>query len=811
MIKNDFYTTQTTEPNTGNQVTNTLNQLNIAAASNAYWLGWIKPSNTPTAFKFSSYSVSPQQIQFFDITEPNNYDIGYLSGYNTNNVTWSNIVLPNSPINTQLVRYINKLDCMGVGISYGIVALRFRVYVESGLTNDEMTGRTVREFGSPSLNTWQYMSMKDFYDFLHGDYTLQLTVQGFYSGTSTVNINMSNADEMGVVYVETTSEYNGVTYYDHIHFTIADYMFSAIRSQTSVYGTNGQSMSIVPAIGMTANDYYFVSCTNSGLKSATVGNLNFDGTWYGTTWNNNNTGFSFGVLPGNPIGTIPASLKTQSGYAIFTGNIMVWNRVNVRFEISRVFTAEDILKHLSLFPRIVIDGDAVAPNPQYSYYENHSYATHVTEDNEFLAELITGDLTDDTFKEKLRLWQWDNTEWEENDYTEEDRPPYEPEPGEEGENIGDKITRPAILSIGGTKGFITQYALNATQVGQLGQILWTSVFDTDYWKNFMFSLALDTGSFSLSSLLGFFLSLKVYPFSMVNVPSYASFGQDMYFGTGIKELHFTTNIHTINDYADYISGGWCTVTSNNFYNDYRDYVNTEITLYVPYCGTVQLNPGDVIGNKISVQYAVDFATGGCIAYVDLETGDGAAGYPIAAMHGQIGADVPLTATAAGEVAARFIGDAANAAGLIGGQVGQEIETASGALQGKFKPTPGSVGFAIGGPAGAAAGFAASVAPGLGAQALNMLTRGAVAAPILSGGRGFASFGAPQVPYIQIRRGIYPPDTNLINVAGKPAAAAATIGDLTGYIKGTVKAEGLAGVTQEEQAAIISHIAAGIFV
>lgn len=409
---------------------------------------------------------------------------------------------------------------------------------------------------------------------------------------------------------------------------------------------------------------------------------------------------------------------------------------------------------------------------------------------------------------QARAWQ-KNINGDNNEFNYEDIP--EPEPPTISENIGDKITRPATLSIGGTKGFITQYALNATQVGQLGQILWTSVFDTDYWKNFMFSLALDTGSFSLSSLLGFFLSLKVYPFSMVNVPSYASFGQDMYFGTGIKELHFTTNIHTINDYADYISGGWCTVTSNNFYNDYRDYVNTEITLYVPYCGTVQLNPGDVIGNKISVQYAVDFATGGCIAYVDLETGDGAAGYPIAAMHGQIGADVPLTATAAGEVAARFIGDAANAAGLIGGQVGQEIETASGALQGKFKPTPGSVGFALGGPAGAVAGFAASVAPGLGAQALNMLTRGAVAAPILSGGRGFASFGAPQVPYIQIRRGIYPADTNLINVAGKPAAAAATIGDLTGYIKGTVKAEGLAGVTQEEQAAIISHIAAGIFV
>ena len=181
MIKGDFFPTQTTEQNTGNQVTNTLNQLNIAAASDAYWLGWIKPENTPSAFKFSTYSVSPQQIQFYEATEENNYNIGYLSGYNTSNSTWSNIVPPNNPINTQLVRYINKLDCMGVGISYGNVALRFRVYVESGLSNDEMTGRTVREFGSVSSNTWQYMTMKNFYDFLKGIYlqSVLTSKQGF--------------------------------------------------------------------------------------------------------------------------------------------------------------------------------------------------------------------------------------------------------------------------------------------------------------------------------------------------------------------------------------------------------------------------------------------------------------------------------------------------------------------------------------------------------------------------------------------------------------------------------------------------------
>lgn len=402
----------------------------------------------------------------------------------------------------------------------------------------------------------------------------------------------------------------------------------------------------------------------------------------------------------------------------------------------------------------------------------------------------------------------DNDFFDKSDSTDTDYIP-QSEPAETGDNIGDDIIRPTSLGAGGTLGFVTQYALRKDDLTELGDLLWTSIFDADYWKNYMFSLALDTGSFDLASILNFFISLRVYPFPLVNVPSYAAFGNNMYIGTGIRPLTFTNNIHVINDYVDYVPGGSAIIDSDNFFHDWRDYVNTEIILYIPYCGTIHLNPADVVGNEIFVQYAVDFATGGCIAYVDLHARGGKR-YTIGALPGQIGADIPLTATAAGQVAARLAGDAMNIAGLFGDSASREIGTATGALKGNFTPSAGSIGFALGGPIGAAAGSAIGMAPSAAATAIGMLSRSGVQAPMLGGARGFASFGAPQTPYVQIRRGIYPSIDNYSQVVGNPAPEAVYISDCSGLISGDIITAGLA-VQADEAAAIRAAVSNGIIV
>lgn len=425
---------------------------------------------------------------------------------------------------------------------------------------------------------------------------------------------------------------------------------------------------------------------------------------------------------------------------------------------------------------------------------------------------ITGDLIPYA---NAREWQ-KNINGDTNDFDYKDIP--DPTPGEEGENVGDSVILPSVFGVGTTNGFVTQYALRKSDIQQLGALLWTSFVDADYWQNYLFSLALDTGTFSLAGLMSFFVSLKVYPFPLVNVSGLVSEGgNDMYVGTGIVPLHFTNKLHSLTSYVDKIEGGYVDVMSANFFKDWRDYVNTEIILYVPYCGTIHLNPADVVGNRVRIRYVIDFSTGGCVAYVMCDA-SGEKSFMIGALPGQIGADVPLSASAAGEIAARFIGDAMNAGHLVGGEVGNIASGIAGATFGKNDNDHPIMGGGSGSPFAGIAGvygglpgaMGADLAPGIASQALSMLTRSAVSAPLMSGGRGFASFGAPQVPYIQIRRGIYPEITKLSEISGKPSAGTYKVGDLSGFVSGVVKTDGI-NAHENEKAKIRRLIAGGIYV
>lgn len=362
----------------------------------------------------------------------------------------------------------------------------------------------------------------------------------------------------------------------------------------------------------------------------------------------------------------------------------------------------------------------------------------------------TGDrLSDDyaNIDDQLRDWQQPDTNIAVNNYDPADKPPYNPggDGDDQGSNTG-SILRPTTLGVGGTNGFITQYSLTAAQIAEIGRLLWLSFTDPDYYKNFLFTLT-TTGTLNISNLLDYFVSLRVYPFPLINVPSHAAAGQDMWIGAGLVPLSFKTNLHTINNYADYIDAGSCTIP--RYYNDFRDFAHTQIMLYLPYCGTVQLNPADVVGATLHAQYAVDFATGGVTAYVDCTTWDGSQ-FVIAVLTGSIGADIPLTASNAAQIAARIAGDALNFAGTVGEAVSADVGRSAQAI--------GSA--ATGDVVGAAIGVANTYAGRIGGAldvaqtGLQIATAEGVKMPMLSGGRGFGSFGAPQTAYVQIRRGIY---------------------------------------------------------
>ncbi|MBO5810865.1 MAG: hypothetical protein J6R32_08585 [Bacteroidales bacterium] len=79
------------------------------------------------------------------------------------------------------------------------------------------------------------------------------------------------------------------------------------------------------------------------------------------------------------------------------------------------------------------------------------------------------------------------------------------------------------------------------------------------------------------------------------------------------------------------------------YNDFRDYKPyTAVSLYVPYCGTIELNPANYYGRTINVKLMVDMSTGTCTGLIFAND------MLIDSIQGQCGISIPLAAFNMGE-------------------------------------------------------------------------------------------------------------------------------------------------------------------
>lgn len=397
--------------------------------------------------------------------------------------------------------------------------------------------------------------------------------------------------------------------------------------------------------------------------------------------------------------------------------------------------------------------------------------------------------------------------------------PYNPDPEKpdadkpelpgEGENGGPDIEPNDITGIGGGFGFLTQYAIRAADIEILGKLLWAgfrtgSQQDIDnYLMNFVYNVNADTGSLNFADIMEFFVSLKMYPFPLSNVATLTAHDHHIHVGAGYTAIgdnaalpHFPNIIYTMDSYVGKISAG--SVELPFWFRDYRDY-SIQITLYLPYCGTVELNPGDVMGGTLDCDYYIDFCTGSCTAYVTCTSWDGHR-FPVASMPGQMGADVPMSATNAGRIAARIYSDRID-----------HVENMVGAFKAL---TTGAGAVMSGNYAGAVRqGFSAFIDPAINEEKLKagMLDRGAIAAPVLSAGGGFTSFCNPSTCYVVYRSPCYPEIGNYPDSVGTPAAEQVTIGDCTGFCQ-FVNVD-TSGITTDAdtQKQIRDALAAGIYI
>ena len=101
-----------------------------------------------------------------------------------------------------------------------------------------------------------------------------------------------------------------------------------------------------------------------------------------------------------------------------------------------------------------------------------------------------------------------------------------------------------------------------------------------------------------------------------------------------------------------------------FYDSFIDYEPyTHFELYIPFCGTVSIEPADILGRKLAVQLVVDFTTGTATAYVMSDN------LVIKSAQGQIAIDIPVSGiqsvTAASQISNAIIDARVAKAGEIG--------------------------------------------------------------------------------------------------------------------------------------------------
>lgn len=374
---------------------------------------------------------------------------------------------------------------------------------------------------------------------------------------------------------------------------------------------------------------------------------------------------------------------------------------------------------------------------------------------------------------------------------EPDDPPDEPTdiPHDDGEPPEHQRDR----AVGIPSQFITQYLLSYSQLQTFGLNLWQTWLtpNTDVWKNFFLPYGQDFGTLNIGACLDFIISLRVYPVDFADYLDLIGSSAGLYMGTGHTDFLGSSCAITKKLFHAF-DCGTCEVKPEKPYNDFRDMYNTSISVILPYCGTVELTPAEVMYRNLRAYYYVDFQSGACTAVVEVEGDSG--WYMVASKTGQMGFLLPITATNAGQLSAQFGKDATETLGTLAGWFFDTAKTIGNGLFGMAgsylnkKSSEEEKLMGVG-----RAGFDMLVNHGqtnvgtgieLVNQSLDRLSRSGIDMPMLSGGGGTEALMFPDTPYIQIRRGKYAKPENYPHSQGFLNGSSNTIEYYKGAFQGS---------------------------
>lgn len=236
-----------------------------------------------------------------------------------------------------------------------------------------------------------------------------------------------------------------------------------------------------------------------------------------------------------------------------------------------------------------------------------------TDVNTYLPEIKNG-ITTGRYWSGTTAAQQDAAKWA-NDWREKVN--YQPGGGsDENRNRGDLTT---VLNRGTIGGSVKWFALTETQLNDL--VKWTN---SGYQPQNNDQFVLD---YKGTNPAEYITAIMYMPF----VPKSTGTLRDIFIGP------LNTNIQgTQLDYEYGITINLGYHKLDREYNDFRDYKPyTNISLYVPFCGTVELDAAKIYGMTINVKLMVDLATGSCTGLIFADD------LLIDTVSGQLGVKLPL--------------------------------------------------------------------------------------------------------------------------------------------------------------------------
>ena len=283
----------------------------------------------------------------------------------------------------------------------------------------------------------------------------------------------------------------------------------------------------------------------------------------------------------------------------------------------------------------------------------------------------------------------------------------------------DEVPTPNLPSVSAlSTGFLTMYKMSLSSINTLAGYLWNDDFLTNLKKYFV----------SPSEAI---ISLSLAPFEITNINPNSS---RVFVGNASTPA---SGNQVVNQYAQLDFG---IVDFKEYWGNYIDYELTDVSVYLPYCGTYKLDAKDVVKSKLHLVYNVDLLSGECVAVINLEKEYGLKSV-IYQYNGNILSRIPYSASD------------------MSSYVNTVLSTVSTGISGGLLGTGGAI-------------ASVAVSSAFGAKKESVIKGGSA-----SGGKGFLS---PQRPYLIITRPDQSLPQNFNSFVGYPSNITKKLSACKGY-------------------------------